>query len=203
MTILDILSVCNIAACPGRFRQAMSILLPLECAFDPDHVTIRMENVPGDAGGLTFAGLDEATWRPLGFPYQDPTPQAVVSAYETEWNRLRACELPNPLGAVLFVQGTNQGDERCEAMLQDAINDFNVPSGKIAVDGKIGPETVRAAWKISTLDLARAFLAKSKARYAAIIRRTPRDAKFEKGWMNRITAIERFFELGFDSAPMS
>lgn len=201
MTILDILSVANISACPGRFRQALSILLPLECAFASDGVTIRTENVAHDSGGRTFAGLDEASHP--DFPYNDPTPRAVVNAYESEWNRLRACELPNPVGSALFIQGTNQGDQRCVGMLQQAINDFNPPSGKIEVDGLIGAATVRAAWAISSLDLCRAFLAKSRARYAYIVMKAPGDEIFARGWMNRISEIEKFYELRFDSSSLA
>jgi len=109
----------------------MSLLLPLECAFESDGVTISTENVAGDSGGRTFAGLDEASHP--DFPYNDPTPQAVVAAYEKEWNKLRSCELPPPLWPALFIQATNQGDQRCETMLQEAINDYG---GKIVVDGQ-------------------------------------------------------------------
>jgi len=195
MTINDILVSSNISACPARFRQALSILLPLECAFEHDGQTIRMENVPGDSGGRTFAGLDELTWGLLGFPYENPTPQAVCAAYEMEWNKLRCCELPNPVGIALFIQATNQGDRRCETMLQQAINDYNLPSGKIAVDGTMGPETIRAAWRINPEDLTRAFLAKSRARYVAICQQIPRDQKFEQGWMNRVNSIQKAFQL--------
>ena len=198
MKISDILVVCNISACPARFRQAMSLLLPLECAFESDGVTICTENVAGDSGGRTFAGLDEASHP--DFPYHDPTPQAVVAAYEKEWNRLRCCELPPPLGSALFIQATNQGDQRCETMLQEAVNDYG---GKIVVDGMIGPGTIRAAWSISATDLTRAFLAKSRTRYRTIVQRSPLLGKFEAGWMNRVATIEKFYELGFDSTRIA
>jgi lysozyme family protein len=203
MTINDILCVSNISACPARFRQALSILLPLECEFEHDGVTIRTENVQGDSGGRTFAGLDEATWAPLGFPYDDPTPKAVVAAYEQEWNALRACELPHPVGSVLFIQGTNQGDHRSVAMLQAAINDFNPASGKISEDGIMGAATVRAGWGIDSRDLARSFLSKSRARYKQLVAQHPALLKFADGWMSRVVAIEKFYELGFDSSTLA
>ena len=188
MKIQDILVSANIAACPGRFRQALAILLPLECAFEDDNATIRMENVPGDSGGRTFAGLDEATWGPLGFAYEAPNPAAVVKCYECEWNRLRCCELPSTVGIALFIQATNQGDKRCETMLQEAVNDFTLPSKQITVDGVIGPATIKAAWPINSDDLTRAFLAKSKARYKQILA-SGRFDQFADGWMNRINHV--------------
>jgi len=191
MKIQDILVSANISACPARFREALAILLPLECAFEHDGETIRMEEVPGDSGGRTFAGLDEATWGPLGFPYDAPSPSAVVKCYECEWNRLRCCELTSTVGIALFIQATNQGDERCEMMLQHAINDYG---GKVTVDGVIGPDTIRAAWKINSEDLARAFLAKSQARYKQILL-TGRDLRFGDGWMNRIALIAKTLDL--------
>ena len=190
MKILDILTAANIAACPARFRQALSILLPLECEFEKDGQTIEIENVPGDSGGRTFAGIDESS-NPT-FPYAAPTAAAVVATYEKEWNHLRACELPHPVGVVLFVQGTNQGDETCQLMIQHAINDYGE---KIEVDGRIGPTTIRAAWNISSEDLTRSFLAKSRARYASRIRKNPRLQKFEKVWSNRVAAIEKALSL--------
>jgi len=190
MKILDILTSANIAACPARFRQALSILLPLECEFESDGETIETENVPGDSGGRTFAGIDQSS-NPT-FPYENPTPSAVVATYKREWNHLRACELPHPVGVALFVQGTNQGARPCQIMIQSAINDFG---GKVAVDGRIGPATVRAAWNINGEDLTRAFLAKSRARYKAIILRRPALKKFEEGWLNRVAAIEKALSL--------
>jgi len=190
MKILDILTSANIAACTARFRQALSILLPLECEFAQDGETIETENVPGDSGGRTFAGIDESS-NPT-FPYENPTPSAVVATYEREWNSLRACEFPHPVGVALFIQGTNQGSMTCQFMLQHAINDYGE---KIEVDGRIGPATIRAAWNINCEDLTRSFLAKSRARYASRIQKNPRLQKFEAGWNNRVTAIEKALSL--------
>jgi len=190
MKIIDILTSANIAACPARFRQALSILLPLECEFAQDGETIETENVPGDSGGRTFAGIDESS-NPT-FPYHAPTPSAVVATYEKEWNSLRACELPHPVGVVLFVQGTNQGDETCQLMIQHAINDYGE---KIHVDGRLGPATIRASWNINAEDLTRSFLAKSRARYASRIQKNPRLQKFKEGWLNRVVAIEKALSL--------
>lgn len=190
MRITDILTAANITACPARFRQALSILLPLECEFEKDGETIEIENVAGDSGGRTFAGIDESS-NPT-FPYHAPTPHAVVATYEKEWNHLRSCEFPHPVGVALFVQGTNQGARTCQLMIQNAINDFG---GKLNVDGRIGPATIRAAWNINGEDLTRAFLAKSRSRYKHIITRWPRLKKFEKGWFNRLAAIEKALSL--------
>jgi hypothetical protein len=192
MKIIDILTSANIAACPARFRQALSILLPLECEFAQDGETIEIENVPGDSGGRTFAGIDESS-NPT-FPYHAPTPHAVVATYEQEWNHLRACELPHPVGVALFVQGTNQGARPCQLMIQNAINDFGE---KINVDGLLGPATIRAAWNINGEDLTRAFLAKSRARYTHIITNNPSLQKFKAGWLNRVAAIEKALSLAF------
>jgi len=193
MTIHDILADGTRPRLP-RFLQALAILLPLECAFERDGVTIRMECVPGDSGGRTFAGIDESSHP--GFPFDHPTPCAVLDTYETEFDLLRSGELPRPVGEALFLQSTNQGDERCEKMLQQAINLFNTPSGQIVADGIIGANTVRAAWRINANDLTRAFLAASRSRYRDICANCPGDQKFASGWMNRITAIEQAYALG-------
>jgi len=195
MTIHDILTDTNADTTRPRiprFLEAMGVLLPLECSFEHDGVTIRMECVPGDTGGRTFAGIDESSHP--DFPFDHPTPCAVLDTYQKEFDRLRSAELPRPVGEALFLQGTNQGDERCERMLQQTINLFNTPSGQIVADGIIGPNTVRAAWKINANDLARAFLAASRSRYREI--RSSRTEKFMAGWMNRITAIEQAYGLG-------
>ena len=80
-------------------------------------------------------------------------------------------------------------------MLQQAINDYTLPSNQIKVDGFVGPNTIKASWKINPEDLTRAFLAKSRARYKDIVSRIPSDQKFFDGWINRISAIENSFGL--------
>lgn len=193
MTIPDIIADQSRPRIP-RFLQALAVLLPLECEFERDGVTIRMECVPGDSGGRTFAGLDEASHR--NFPFDHPTPCAVLDTFQQEFDLLRCDELPRPVGEALFIQGTNQGDERCERMLQLAINRFNLPSGQIVPDGIIGVNTVRAAWRINPNDLTRAFLAASRSRYREIVAQSPSHDVFLTGWFHRITAIEQAYGLG-------
>jgi lysozyme family protein len=188
MTIRDILG--DAASAPKadmRFVEALRVLLPLECEFLHDGITIRNECVAGDSGGKTFCGLDQESHS--SFNYDNPSPEDVWKAYLPNWEKWYCSKLPPPVGEVLFVQAENQGN-RAIRLLQFACNDFGAG---LIVDSQMGEATISACWKIPSLDLAKSFLAKSKARYSAIVAGNPSQAVFLHGWNNRIAALEKRF----------
>lgn len=188
MTIADILSSANAANQTSAFRKALAITLYNECEFTHDGVTIRNEKVAGDSGGLTFAGLDQASHH--DFNYENPKPFQVWQAYlDHYWRPLRCSELPYPVSLVLFVQGVNQGIDAVSKMLQEALNDYG---SRLTVDGAIGQNSLMAAWKVPDSDgLAMAFLAKSRRRYLERVAERPDQEKFLHGWLARIDNLKR------------
>lgn len=185
MTISDILA--SAAGQSAAFRRALSITLFNECEFTHDGVTIRNENVAGDAGGLTFAGIDHASHP--DFPFANPLPFHVWQTYlDAYWRPLRCSELPVPVALVLFVQGVNQGVEAVARMLQEALNDYG---SRLNVDGCVGQNTLMASWKVPDSDgLAMAFLAKSRRRYLERVAERPDQEKFLHGWLARIDHLK-------------
>ena len=188
MTIRDILGdAANAPNADKRFVASLGVLLPLECEFLHDGLTIRNECVTGDRGGKTFCGLDEESHP--DFNYNDPTPEDVWKAYLPNWKNWFCAKLPAPIGEILFIQGENQGNSEIR-ILQNSCNDF---SAGLIVDSKMGEATISACWKIPPQDLAKSFLSKSKARYAAIAARNPSQAVFLEGWYNRVELLQNKF----------
>jgi lysozyme family protein len=188
MTKADIIASALAANQNAAFRKALSFLIDWECEYRADGVTIRNEKVPGDAGGLTFAGIDQRSHP--DFPYDNPKPSDVWLAYKDDyWTPLRCAEMPSPVALVIFVQGSNQGIGAAARMLQDALNDYG---SRLTVDGIIGQNTLQASWKVPDSDgLAMAFLAKSRQRYLKRVAERPDQEKFLNGWLNRVAALKR------------
>ena len=188
MTIADIIS--SAAAEPAVFRKGLASILRNECEYESDGVTIRCEEVPGDSGGLTFAGIDHSSHPDFDFTH--PTPLSVWQTYrEHYFQPLRCAEFPTPLSVISFVQSVNQGVKEVAKLIQWALNDYG---SRLVIDGKVGDQTLKAAWVCpDSFGLAAAFLAKSKRHYAEIVSRIPRDAIFLKGWNNRIENLRSEF----------
>lgn len=182
MTITDIIS--SAAAQSARFRNALKLLLDLECEFENDGQTIRSENVEGDSGGLTFCGIDHASHP--DFPFQSPTCLDVWQTYKKEyWDILTCDSLPRPVGEMLFIQAVNLGSGRCVRLLQEALNDYG---SHLTIDGRMGDNTRKAAWAVPTSsELGIAFLAKTLRKYREL--GVGHNAQFLNGWTNRVAKI--------------
>jgi len=188
MTIADIVSSASGES--ATFRKGLASILRNECEYEHDGLTIRLENVPGDSGGMTFAGIDQASHPE--FDFQNPTPKMVWQTYKDHYFKpLRCAEFPTPLSVISFVQSVNQGVASVARLIQLALNDYGC---RLVIDGDVGDQTLKAAWACpDSFGLAAAFLAKSKRHYAEIISRIPRDEKFLKGWNNRIEDLRSEF----------
>lgn len=186
MTITDI--IVSSAEQSSRFRKALRILLDLECEFEPDGIRIRSENVQGDSGGLTFCGIDHASFP--AFPFESPTPFDVWQTYKREYWDLLSCDtLPTPVGEMLFLQSVNLGIGRSVRLLQEALNDYG---SHLTIDGRLGDNTKKAAWACPTSqDLGNAFLAKTLRQYKEIA--VGEKAKFLTGWTNRVEQIRKAY----------
>lgn len=186
MTISDIIASC--ANQTGSFRKALRIVLLEECEFQHDGETIRLEKVPGDSGGLTFAGIDHSSHPE--FPFDHSQPYHVWQTYlESYYRPLRCSEMPSAIGVLLFCQGVNQGVGTAARLLQFALNDYGC---HLTVDGKIGEQTLKALWaQPDTTAVGMAFLAKSRKHYADIVEKNPSQQRFLMGWNIRIDGLKR------------
>jgi len=172
MTIADIVA----AAGPGRFADWLGFELKWEAAFGPDGVTIVNEDVSGDGGGLTFAGVDQASHP--HFPYNNPAPSDVCLAYRMDWDAVQADSLPLPVGETVANFGVNRGDDTAARMLQGALG--------VTADGDIGPITLGAANGVQNpLKLALEIVSIADGQYQGLADRAARYQQFLQGWLNR------------------
>lgn len=171
MTKKDILSV---ASNDKKFSSWLEFILDHEDVVRRDG-TIITENVAGDSGGLTFAGIDKASHP--HFPYSNPQPEDVVSAYKEDWDGVKGSELPAPVGFVVANFAVNMGRGEAIRLLQKAIG--------TTVDGDLGPETLKAAKSNgSPFLVSLAIISEADAHYKQLAR-NPRLEKFLAGWLNR------------------
>lgn len=142
-----------------------------------------LHNVPGDRGGLTYAGIARnmnpqwAGW-PLIDAKQDVPAQLVREFYKRNfWD--------NILGDELQHQATAQ-----------SIFDFHVNTGRPArvlaqvvvgatPDGSFGPRTVRLLNDYNPDKFVMAYALAKIARYRDIVTRDRTQQKFLLGWINR------------------
>lgn len=122
-------------------------------------------NDPDDPGGATNFGVTIHTMRRLGLDLdgdgdvdtrdvraltRDHAVDIFVAHY---FERPRIDDLPEPLHATVFDMSVNAGPSRAVRILQQLFVDMGYD---IAVDGAIGPQTIRTAF--AAMDEAKGFL---------------------------------------------
>jgi lysozyme family protein len=189
MTIEDIIAEALASGQSKDFTNWLRFCLQWECAYEEDGVTIRCENVPGDSGGLTFAGVDQAS-HPC-FPYDNPHTFDVVCAYlQDGWKPMHASEIGFPAGAVAANFAINMGVGAAVQLLQEALD----AQTQVNIDGKLGPATLGAVKRVNLNRLAHDIDSAADARYRRIACTHPVKRKFLAGWLARDAALERWWE---------
>jgi len=190
MTIREIILSAQASGHSPRFCKWLEFVLEWECVFDRNGEIVA-ENVPGDHGGLTFAGIDIASHP--GFDFDNPRSEYVVDIYKRcYWDRVHAEQLHWPIGEVVANFGVNMGLRPAIKMLQTAIN-ILPGKGATVVDGLIGPKTIAAAETEDSERLADLIEDEADERYRGIVRARPSQMKFLQGWLNRDNALERWW----------
>ncbi len=162
-----------------NFLRAVHFVLMHESVFAPGHdgdlAHVVTEDVPGDSGGLTKYGIDQAS-----HPHVDIrglTLDAAIAIYRGgEWAKCRCEDLPEGFDVVVFDIAVNNGVGTAVRILQRAVG--------VDVDGFIGPKTIAAAISGGRDALKRMLIAR-QSHYYDIVTWHPGDAKFLKGWLNR------------------
>ena len=189
----DILDAAQTLGKTPRFIAWISFVLDWEIQYAKDGVTIITENVAGDAGGRTFAGIDESSHP--NFPYDNPTPEDVVLAYVTDaWKPCRADDLQFPVGEVVANFAVNLGLKRSVKLLQTAINQFPDGASSLVVDGALGDQTVSYANAEKPSLLAHTVDQEADETYRNIVVAHPNNKKFLNGWLNRDAALEKWWD---------
>jgi lysozyme family protein len=192
------------------FNKAIAFILPHEEEFARGHWGdenfVIVENVPGDAGGLTKYGID-ARSHP-GINIANLTRDKAIAIYDDEWNWRNLDALPEKLAIALFDVWVNGGYP--VKWLQIAINKvgFGSPmqwarigtnnSGgtlfylPLTIDGDLGPKTLAAAAACDQAAVLRYFIAEREARFVAIAANNPQDRQFLPGWKARDLDLTKY-----------
>ena len=142
-------------------------------------------NDPLDSGGRTNLGVTQKVWEEfVGHPVTEADmkaliPQKIAPMYKLKYWNPSYCEvLPKGLDYVVFDFAVNAGTGRSVKTLQQAI-------GCVA-DGVIGPKTMAAINDANPKDLIAKFSDARADFYQGIVARKPDQARFIKGWLNRV-----------------
>ena len=142
-------------------------------------------NDPLDSGGRTNLGVTQRVWEEfVGHPVTEAdmkalTPQKIAPMYKLKYWNPSYCEvLPKGLDYVVFDFAVNAGTGRSVKTLQQAIGCVS--------DGVIGPKTMAAINNANPKDLITKFSDARADFYQGIVARKPDQARFIKGWLNRV-----------------
>jgi len=160
----------------SRFQECLARILKHEGGYVND---------PLDSGGRTNLGVTQRVWEEfVGHPVTEAdmkalTPEKIAPMYKLKYWNPSYCEvLPKGLDYVVFDFAVNAGTGRSVKTLQQAI-------GCVA-DGVIGPKTMAVINDANPKDLIAKFSDARADFYQGIVARKPDQARFIKGWLNRV-----------------
>ena len=159
-----------------RFQECLARILKHEGGYSND---------PLDSGGRTNLGVTQRVWEEfVGHPVTEAdmkalTPEKIAPMYKLKYWNPSYCEvLPKGLDYVVFDFAVNAGTGRSVKTLQQAI-------GCVA-DGVIGRKTMAVINDANPKDLIGKF-SDARADFSqGIVARKPDQARFIKGWLNRV-----------------
>lgn len=155
-------------------------------------------NNPNDKGGATNYGISQAFLRSINSPIK-PSEVTIDMAralyHDYFWTPLRLNELKcQTVATFVFDTAVNCGNTKAVEILQEAI----YQQKPIEIDGIIGRQTIKACNDITSCERNEMFLidclkSLRKSYYMKIVKRTPEQRTFIKGWFNR---VNDFFCIG-------
>ena len=135
-------------------------------------------NDPDDPGGETKYGISKKAYPNVEI--ENLTVDDAVELYKNDyWLPAKIERLPDKLQGQYFDMVVNQGIAKSAKILQRACNGKN--KDKIKVDGKVGPNTIKATVKLEP-DRLRAYRIMEYARLAMTL---PKLDKYYYGWVKR------------------
>ena len=164
----------------STFDRALAFVLAREGGYVND---------PDDPGGATNLGITQRTYdnhrAQLGMPLRNVRNLGLEEAadiYRMYWLRGRCSRLPAAIAFAHFDACVNHGVAAAARLLQAALG--------VEVDGVIGKNTVEAAGKRKPEEVVLQMISRREALYDAIVENSPSQAKFRKGWHNRLVLLE-------------
>ena len=150
---------------------------------------------PYDKGGATKYGISSRFIKANDLKIKDVKELTLLQAKEIYhmffWNPLKIDSFnDSTVQLFLFDTAINCGNEKAALLLQSSINSIS----HIAVDGKIGNETISTCNNITSNDsnnklLKRLMLSNRIAYYMHIIESNETQRRFLKGWVNRAVDV--------------
>lgn len=174
----------------SRFDDCLKFVFSAEGGYVDD---------PFDRGGATNFGITQDTYNAyrarhhLPFqPVQFITKDEARSIYREDYWQLLCCDrLPKPLDLVVFDAGVNCGIRASAKFLQRALG--------VADDGIIGNKTISAVIADKDNGLLPHVIAtcldERRSYYDTIVKRDASQARFHKGWINRVAMLETETEV--------
>lgn len=152
-----------------KFSEAIGIVLQHEGGYVNDK---------DDPGGETKYGISKRS-----FPQYDIKNLSIDDATDIYkrhyWEKSKSEKVKSELRLDYFDMCVNMGQGNAVKVLQKAVN--NAPGDKIAVDGRIGPMTIKASNRVSVQRI-RSFRV---LYYAKLIMKNPTLEKYWYGWFKR------------------
>lgn len=137
-------------------------------------------NDPHDRGGETKFGIAKNS-NPDCDIISLTLRQAQEIYYEKYWLVGKCDKLKTPLSILHFDNCVNHGPSRAIKFLQKALG--------VETAGVFGPKTLAAVEAANPFSTADAVLRIREDFFKAIVERDPSQAKFLKGWLNRVASI--------------
>jgi lysozyme family protein len=165
----------------ANFKQCLAWVRESEGGNDDDK---------DDSGGRTSRGITQREYdaynRIAGLRHGDvwKAPDGVINDiyHKSYWNPY-CPQMPPGIDYMLFDDGVLSGPVTAHMTLQRALG--------VNPDGHIGVVTSAALIHADPAQLIKAIGAARLARYEGIIHRRPKDAKFRRGWRNRVEFAEK------------
>lgn len=151
-----------------------------------------LSNIPGDAGGQTYAGIARVPnpdWEGWALIDQGimPPDEMVMKFYKVKiWDKVKGDELPTGVDYLVFDFAVNAGVKQAIKLLQRSVG---TPD-----DGLIGPATLKAVSSKSVDEIVNEYSKQKETFYRSIVERRPANAKFLKGWLNRVAHVKEFVD---------
>jgi len=137
-----------------------------------------MERI-GEAPLKLKAGLG---WNP-GVNVRDlDRAQAIEIYWERYWRGRRYEQLPDPVAIKVFDLAVNLGEQTVIFCLQRALRACGI---RVKIDGRLGPETWRAAHRAEEAVLLAALRSEAAGEYRLRVARDAGQMTFRDGWLNR------------------
>lgn len=167
------------------YQDALALVLKFEGGYVND---------PDDPGGETNKGIIKKVYdkyrQQRDLPVRsvkEITDEEIEDIYtENYWDAGQCPQLPPKLAVVHFDSCVNVGVTQAAKFLQRSLG--------VKDDGKVGSNTLSAAWLVDVNKVVIVYLEKRRAFYRYLADSKPKLVKFLKGWLKRVDQLENYVD---------